>query len=118
VLVCDPRLDSLLHLHRRKTWAGARGAQGNPAVGSAGPKRNTGMKKAETQPLEIPVPPGTVVRRKSSGVVLGELLQPGERLLLAKGGKGGVGVRAPSRLQKQRDLQRELRTAEVRHIHI
>lgn len=68
-VVCDPALDSLLHLHRRKQWFGAKGAQGNPAVGSAGPKRNSQIKKAATPTLEIPVPPGTVVKRKSSGQV-------------------------------------------------
>lgn len=67
VVVCDPSLDSLLHLHKRKEWAGRRGAQGNPAVGSAGPKRLRD-KKAATAPLEIPVPPGTVVKRKGGQV--------------------------------------------------
>jgi GTPase involved in cell partitioning and DNA repair len=68
VIVCDPALDSLLHLHKRKEWAGKRGAQGNPAVGSAGAKRSKD-KKAATAPLEIPVPPGTVVKRKGTGQV-------------------------------------------------
>lgn len=45
---------------------------------------------------------------------MGELLQPGQRLLVAKGGKGGAGVRAPSRERKQRDLARELKFARVR----
>ena len=43
--------------------------------------------------------------------LVGELLQPGQRLLVAKGGKGGAGVRAPSREAKQRDLEREMRRA-------
>lgn len=45
--------------------------------------------------------------------VLGEVLQPGDRLLVAKGGKGGMGVRAPSRVQKQRQLQKEIKNVEV-----
>jgi GTPase involved in cell partitioning and DNA repair len=68
-VVCDPSLDSLLHLHKRKSWVAAKGAQGNPAMGSSGPKRNAKLKKAVTPPLEIPVPPGTVVKRKSTGQV-------------------------------------------------
>lgn len=68
-VVCDPSLDNLLHLHQRKQWIGAKGARGNPAVGSAGPKRNSKLKKADTPPLEIPVPPGTVIKRKSTGQV-------------------------------------------------
>jgi GTPase involved in cell partitioning and DNA repair len=69
VIVCDLSLESLLHLHKRKEWAGRRGAQGNPAKGSAGPKRNKDIKKASTAPLEIPVPPGTVIKRKGTGQV-------------------------------------------------
>jgi GTPase involved in cell partitioning and DNA repair len=68
-VVCDPSLDSLLHLHKRKSWVGPKGAQGNPAMGSSGPKRNAKIKKAVTPPLEVPVPPGTVVKRKSTGQV-------------------------------------------------
>lgn len=69
VILCDPSLDTLLHLHKRKEWAGRRGGQGNPAVGSAGPKRNQDVKKAATPALEIRVPPGTVVKRKGTGQV-------------------------------------------------
>jgi hypothetical protein len=47
--------------------------------------------------------------------VLGEVLQPGDRVLVAKGGKGGSGLVAPSRLQKQRDLSKEFKQAQVRH---
>lgn len=40
----------------------------------------------------MPVPPGTVVRdRDNGGIVIGELKQPGERLMVAKGGIGGRG---------------------------
>eukprot|EP00878_Enallax_costatus_P028247 GHUV01030493.1.p1 GENE.GHUV01030493.1~~GHUV01030493.1.p1 ORF type:complete len:138 (+),score=26.86 GHUV01030493.1:294-707(+) len=45
--------------------------------------------------------------------VLGEVLQPGDRVLVAKGGKGGAGITAPSRVQKQKDLRKELQTAAV-----
>lgn len=48
--------------------------------------------------------------------LLGEVVQPGDRILVAKGGKGGMGVTAPSRGQKQRDLQREIKAAEVRGV--
>jgi GTP-binding protein len=45
----------------------------------------------------LPVPPGTVARlapdeaRATAGEVLGELLAPGERLVIARGGRGGRG---------------------------
>jgi hypothetical protein len=46
--------------------------------------------------------------------VIGELLQPGQRLLVAKGGKGGAGVRAPSRDDNKASLAREMKMAQVR----
>lgn len=36
------------------------------------------IRKARTPPLIIPVPPGTVVKRKSNGALLGELINPGQ----------------------------------------
>ncbi len=35
------------------------------------------LKKPITAPFEIPVPPGTVVKRKGTGALLGELINPG-----------------------------------------
>jgi GTP-binding protein len=37
------------------------------------------------------VPPGTVVRRDPDGELLGEVLAPGDRLVVARGGRGGRG---------------------------
>lgn len=45
--------------------------------------------------------------------VLGEVLQPGDRVLVAKGGKGGMGITAPSKMQKQKELRQEFKTAAV-----
>ncbi|MDH3457475.1 MAG: GTPase ObgE [Gemmatimonadota bacterium] len=39
----------------------------------------------------LPVPAGTVVRDAGSGTLLGELVEPGQTLLVAKGGRGGRG---------------------------
>ena len=44
--------------------------------------------------LEVPVPPGTIVRRRDAAegeAPLAELVAPGERALLALGGRGGRG---------------------------
>jgi GTPase len=41
--------------------------------------------------LELPVPPGTEIRDVGTGEILGEVLAPGERVLVAKGGRGGLG---------------------------
>ncbi len=53
------------------------------------------------------VPPGTVARDEATGEVIGEVIEPGERIVLAKGGRGGKGNaffksstnRAPRRAQ-------------------
>jgi GTPase len=41
--------------------------------------------------LVLKVPCGTVVRDEATGKILGDLVTPGEQLLAARGGKGGLG---------------------------
>ena len=41
--------------------------------------------------LYIPVPLGTLVRDADTGEVIGDLTRPGDTLLVAKGGRGGLG---------------------------
>ena len=43
------------------------------------------------EPVVIQVPPGTIVREKSSGKLLLDLWEPGTRRVLVKGGNGGYG---------------------------
>lgn len=69
LLLCDPSVDTLLHLHKRREYKAKRGANADPTLGSAGPKRSEGLRKAATAPMVIPVPPGTVVKKKGSGTV-------------------------------------------------
>jgi GTP-binding protein len=40
---------------------------------------------------ELPVPPGTVVFTSPGGELLADLVAPGQRLLVARGGRGGLG---------------------------
>ena len=47
-----------------------------------------GLRDGET--LRVPVPAGTFVRTRN-GRVLGDLVRPGEELLVARGGVGGPG---------------------------
>ncbi len=65
---------------RRKYKADA----GQPGSGS----KRTG---ADGKDIHLKVPCGTSVYRVEDESVLGELLEPGDRLLLVKGGKGGKG---------------------------
>ena len=44
----------------------------------------------------VHVPPGTVARRHPDGELLGEVLAPGDRLVLARGGRGNVHFVSPT----------------------
>lgn len=87
VLVVDAgmtTLGDLRHQRHHRAKPGGRGA-GRKAHGKNAPD------------VLIPVPPGTVVRLADrdepdpQGALLGELLAPGERLVVARGGRGGRG---------------------------
>jgi len=81
ILEVDPHRNTLAHFqHQRRFIA--------PSGGRGGPNRRTG-KSAE--PLIIPVPPGTVVYDADTGELLGDLTEPGQRLVVARGGRGGRG---------------------------
>ncbi|MGH7699236.1 MAG: GTPase ObgE, partial [Gemmatimonadales bacterium] len=77
----DPNLATLLDYRYRTTWKAERGHHGKG-------KNMTGASGAD---LYLPVPLGTVVRDAASGTVLGEVTEPGQTLLAARGGKGGRG---------------------------
>lgn len=57
--------------------------------GSNGAKQNMTGRSGED--LVIFVPPGTIVYHATNGEVLGDLVENGQRLVVAKGGRGGRG---------------------------
>jgi GTP-binding protein len=81
VLVGDARLNTLYHLQFASIYAAERGRHG---MGS----NRTGRSGDD---LEVRVPLGTVVRDPEAERTVGEILTDGERLLVAKGGRGGWG---------------------------
>lgn len=80
-LEADGNLSTLLDYRYRAAWRAQRGVHGKG-------KNQTG---ATADDLVLPVPPGTEARDASTGAVIGEVLTNGDRLLLARGGKGGRG---------------------------
>jgi GTP-binding protein len=81
VLVADPQLDTLLDFSYRNSYTAGRAGHGEGS-------NKTGK---DGDDLELPVPPGTVVRDADSGESIGELLDAGDRLVVARGGRGGRG---------------------------
>ncbi len=80
-LVADPSLNTLYPFRFTKRFVAGRGGHGsgNNRHGKNGADR------------EVSVPVGTVVRDRESGEILGDLVEQGQVLLVAKGGRGGRG---------------------------
>jgi GTPase len=81
LLVADANLQTLLDFKYKRLFAADDGRRG-------GPNRRTG---ASGEPLRIRMPCGTEVRDARTGIVLGDLTAPGDELLVALGGRGGLG---------------------------
>jgi GTPase len=77
----ESNLTTLLDYRYRTEWKAERGEHGKG-------KTQTG---ASTADVYLPVPPGTIVFDADAGHPLGEVLQPGDTLRVARGGRGGRG---------------------------
>ena len=82
VVVCDPSLRDLQSFKRKTHYKAARGGHGE------GSNRHG----ASPDPLEVRVPPGTVVEATEDDLRY-DLTQPGQRGVVARGGLGGRGNR-------------------------
>lgn len=81
ILVGDSQLGTLLDFRYRHRYQAERGRHGEG-------KNRTGR---DGEDLELRAPLGTVIRDAETGEVLGELLEEGEPVILARGGRGGRG---------------------------
>jgi len=112
VLEADSNLQTLLDFKYKRLFAADDGRRG-------GPNKCTGASGRE---LVVKVPCGTEVRHLTTGILLGDLINGGERLVVAFGGRGGLGNahylsnrnRAPEKFTEGRDgeewpLQLELK---------
>ena len=77
----DPELGTLLDFRYRRTHKADDGGKG------AG--KNCTGRSGEDSIVRVPV--GTIVREIESGKTIADLTESGERVLLAKGGRGGLG---------------------------
>ncbi len=93
-----PTMNTLVMYHHKRRFPAGDGKKG-------GVNNMTG-KSAED--LYLPVPPGTVVYDADSGDLLGDLVEAGQTLLVAKGGRGGRGNPhfANARIQAPRTAER------------
>ena len=80
-LRADAQLTTLLDYRYQTHYHAERGQHGQG-------KNRTGR---DGHSLVLRVPPGTIVRDANSGELLGELLEDGQELVVAKGGRGGRG---------------------------
>jgi GTPase len=81
IMVAEPGVDTLSALAHKKQWRAGRGEHGRG--------KNCHGRNAED--LIIKVPPGTIIIDAEHGHVLKDLSTLGERVVAARGGKGGKG---------------------------
>jgi GTPase len=111
-LEANPGLNTLLPFRFKRHFKAESG-------GAGGEKKMHGKAGSD---LVVAVPPGTVIRDASTGDILGDVVEPGQRVMVARGGRGGLGnvhfatstQRAPEFAQKgepgeERELEVELR---------
>lgn len=79
-LVADPEVPTLLRYDRHPVWKAGDGTHGE------GDLRHG----RHGDDLDLPVPLGTTVR-DGDGTLLADLVEPGQRFLIARGGRGGRG---------------------------
>jgi GTP-binding protein len=77
----DPQLTTLLDLRYQKQYKAGRGQHG---MGS-----DCHGRRGDDRVIHVPV--GTIVREAATGELIGDLKTPGERIVVAAGGRGGKG---------------------------
>ncbi len=112
ILEADPQLYTLLDLRYNRHHFAPNGERGQTAL-------KTGKDGTD---IVLRVPPGTVARDTDTEEFIGEVLEPGDRFVLAQGGRGGKGNaffksstnRAPDYAQPGEDSQERNVTLELK----
>ena len=80
----NPQLNTLVLFTKRRHF---RAPDGEHGMGK-------GKQGVSGEDVHVDVPPGTIVRDKATGAILGDLTTDGQTLLVARGGRGGRGNEA------------------------
>ncbi|XP_010549270.1 PREDICTED: probable GTP-binding protein OBGC2 [Tarenaya hassleriana] len=97
VIYADEEKDSLLELHNQKRYSAKRGGNVDSLGGLTWQLRDG----IGAPTLRIPVPVGTVVKLKR-GKLLADLSHPGDEVLAARGGQGGISLlEVPEKTRKR-----------------
>ncbi|MEX0792022.1 MAG: GTPase ObgE [Pirellulaceae bacterium] len=81
ILMAEEGVDSLIALSHQKHYRGKRGGHG----------KGSGMTGRSAEDVIVKIPPGTVIYDAKGGFVLKDLVQPGDQIVAARGGRGGRG---------------------------
>ena len=81
IMVANPQLNTLSNLRYHRKYVAESGEKG-------GVNNRTGANGSD---LILDVPLGTVILERETGHVVGEVLKETDRLIIAKGGKRGIG---------------------------
>jgi GTP-binding protein len=107
VLVVDEGLRTLIDFRYQRHFKAERGEHGKT--------KNQHGKSAPD--LIVKVPPGTVVKDADTGEFLGDLVRHGQRLVVAKGGRGGRGnARFATETNKAPDMAEKGEPGEERNL--
>ncbi len=107
VFIADPGMNTLYHVTDKYHYRAEDGKRGG--------KNNCGGKDA--QDIIIRIPAGTLVKDRELGHVLKDLATPGERFIIAKGGRGGRGNFHFATSSRQTPLFAEMgKKGEERHL--
>ncbi|MGN6366772.1 MAG: GTPase ObgE [Phycisphaerae bacterium] len=102
-------VDTLLDMVGRHHWYAK---PGDPGLG----KKKAGADGAD---LTIKVPPGTLIYDKTSGLLIADLKKSGDKVRIAKGGKGGKGnVHFMNSVRQAPDFAEPGIKGQVREIHL
>ncbi len=81
IAAADPEFTTLLDLRYQRLYRAGRGVHGKGS--------DQHGRRGEEKIIQVPV--GTIIRDAATGEVLADLSRPGERVVVARGGKGGRG---------------------------